>query len=120
MARRLTLILLAVITFQFSWAVISNYCMHESGRAANHFGHHQHHASAEELSLAAKDGSHLNKKASGHDAHCAYVYVAGAPVNSAESWGRIDDVSSAVLRPTASPSSVIPSPPERPQWSRRA
>lgn len=120
MARRFVLILLAVMTFQFTWNVVSAYCMHESGRASNHFGHHQHNSSADELSLAAKDKSPLSKKLTAHDAHCAYVHIALAAPDLAESCFKMENASDAVATALVSPDSIVPSPPYRPKWTGRA
>ena len=120
MARRFILILLAVMTFQFTWNVVSGYCMHEVGRASNHFGHHQHHSSSDELSLAAKDKSPFNTKVTAHDAHCSYVHIALAAPDLAESCFMMESASDAVASAVVSPASVFQSPPERPQWTGRA
>jgi hypothetical protein len=120
MVRRFLFILLAVMTFQFTWNVVSAYCMHEAGRASNHFGHHQHNSSTDELSLAAKDKSPFSKKVTTHDAHCSYVHIALAAPDLAESCFKPDDVSGAVALTAVSPDSVVLSPPERPQWTGRA
>lgn len=120
MARRFVLILLAVMTFQFTWNVASSYCMHETGRASNHFGHHQHNSSADELSLAAKDKSPFSKKLSAHDAHCAYVHIALAVPDLAKSCPTMDAASNAVDIALVSPDSVVPPPPYRPKWTGRA
>lgn len=120
MARRFILILLAVMTFQFTWNVISNYCMHESGRAANHFGHHQHNGNADELSLVVKDKSPVSKKLASHDAHCAYAHFALAAPDLYELPLRTESGSDAVGAVVTCPDSVFLSPPERPQWVARA
>lgn len=120
MTRRFILILLAVMTFQFTWNVVSGYCMHEAGRASNHFGHHQHNSSADELSLVAKDKSPSSKKLTAHDAHCAYVHIALAAPDLAESCPRMDNTSDAIVTVLISPDSVVPSPPYRPKWTGRA
>lgn len=33
---------LLLMSVQMSWAAVSSYCQHESGAAAQHFGHHEH------------------------------------------------------------------------------
>jgi len=43
MLRRTFLILMmSLIPFQITWAMAGAYCEHESGKAAQHFGHHDH------------------------------------------------------------------------------
>lgn len=34
--------LAVALVLQLTWGVASAYCMHESGQASQHFGHHQH------------------------------------------------------------------------------
>lgn len=40
--RLFIIFLLAVLPFQLTWAGMGTYCQHEEGRAAQHFGHHEH------------------------------------------------------------------------------
>jgi hypothetical protein len=121
MSRRLLYILCAVITFQLSWNVITSYCMHETGRAANHLGHHEHNTSYDELSLVAKDGAHLVKKVTVHDAHCGgYAHMSLATPDHVDTLPvlvRAEHVVSSVI---TAPGTVFLSPPERPQWTGRA
>lgn len=43
MLRRLVLVLMmCMLPLQMAWAVAGQYCEHESGKAAQHFGHHDH------------------------------------------------------------------------------
>jgi hypothetical protein len=43
MTRILALLLALLLPLQLSWAVVGEYCQHESSpMAARHFGHHQH------------------------------------------------------------------------------
>lgn len=42
MLRWVAVLLLALLPFQFVWASVGNYCKHEQGSAAWHFGHHAH------------------------------------------------------------------------------
>ena len=36
------LVLLLILPFQFAWAAATGYCLHETGEARKHFGHHEH------------------------------------------------------------------------------
>jgi hypothetical protein len=69
MKRFLLLFLLIALPFQMSWAAASSYCEHESGKAAHHFGHHehQHHASGESKPVKSKLG--MNDHDCGHCQH---------------------------------------------------
>lgn len=121
MARRFLYILLAVMTFQLSWSVAADYCAHEVGRAANHFGHHEHHANKDELSLVAKQKSKQVKAFAVHDAHCAsHLHLTLAAPDLIESPPLVDNGGNAVADMAVCPTSVFLSPPERPQWTGHA
>jgi hypothetical protein len=121
MLRRLLYIVCAVVTFQLSWNVITSYCMHETGQAANHFGHHQHNPSYDELSSAAKDGSHVAKKLIAHDAHCGtYAHLTLAMPDHFDTLSVPNSTERVVDCAISSPASVFLTPPERPQWTGRA
>jgi hypothetical protein len=40
MRRWLSILILVFLPFQFTWAAVGGYCQHETGAAAQHFGHH--------------------------------------------------------------------------------
>ena len=42
MRRWLAIFLLVLLPAQLGWAAVGVYCAHESGAAADHFGHHAH------------------------------------------------------------------------------
>ena len=42
MRRWLSILLLVMLPFQFSWAAAASYCQHETGKLSSHFGHHEH------------------------------------------------------------------------------
>lgn len=117
MARKFIMLLITVVTFQFSWMAMSVYCGHETGRAARHFGHHQHTESADELTTVDQDkSSALAKKLTPH-AHCAScshanVALAGQEAPPLHPFAVKSDPSMAmpVLVSAYTP------PPERPQW----
>lgn len=56
MRRLLILVLAWVLPLQFAWAGVAIYCQHESGLAAQHFGHHehQHHGAKADSAKVAK------------------------------------------------------------------
>jgi len=98
---------------QLGWAAVSAYCQHESGDAANHFGHHEHQHRA-----AADDA---NSKLPGGHADCGYCHaasVAALPSVADIPWHRL---SSPVIPPAhAGWHSEHLSEPERPKWARSA
>jgi len=67
MRRFLILVMLCLLPLQVSWAAVSDYCGHEQGKAAQHFGHHDHdHKVFSEKSDSGKQPGKLDV---GHD-HC--------------------------------------------------
>jgi hypothetical protein len=68
MVRRLVYIIAAIIALQFSWTAVSAYCTHETGKAAQHFGHHQHVEDGDEVPFASKDAPSVVKKFAVHRA----------------------------------------------------
>jgi hypothetical protein len=67
MVKRFFYMLALAFVLQMSAGVASAYCMHETGQASKHFGHHQHtHQNAD----GDEDGSAPAKKA-GSDPDCA-------------------------------------------------
>lgn len=122
MIRRFVYSMLVVMALQLSWSVVAAYCMHETGRSANHLGHHAHNTSAEELSLVSKDPEPMSKKAATmHDAHCASIahLALAAPETPAVPYVAHYLMRALDVTPV-SPTSVVLSPPERPQWPGRA
>lgn len=110
-----------VVAFQLSWNVITSYCMHETGRAANHLGHHQHESTLEELAAAAKDKPDSSKKVNVHDAHCvSCAHLSLAASDLVELPFGVNDVERTLAGTVLAPASAFSSPPERPQWAGRA
>ena len=133
--RFLRLIALAFL-FQMSWAVASAYCLHESGSASQHFGHHAHQhqehdssdAGAAEAGADAdadaktkpEDKTTAAKKAASHPdcASCAHggVGVFGWPGNVFQP-ALSDQPASAPAQVPAAPWLALP---ERPNWPHAA
>ncbi|WP_394781939.1 hypothetical protein [Undibacterium sp.] len=142
MPKKFIYMLMLAFTLQISWSVASAYCMHESGGAVQHFGHHQHQhhvagaaadvaADADAAGADASDAHHASKSADDHQsspskklaadpdcASCAHSPLAGY------TW-RVELVQP--LLPAyrfSSTLSALPSPylgmPERPQWRAAA
>ena len=66
MRRWLSILLLVLLPFQFSWAAAASYCQHETGRLASHFGHHEHqhepqHERAKLKTSSADQGDAISK-----------------------------------------------------------
>ena len=119
MAKRfLTMIALAVI-FQLSWGVASAYCMHETGQARAHFGHHQH-THVPSGSTVDDDATPASKKSSVH-ADCASCFHHSP---ATVSWS-VELVSPLLVQHQRRVlSDKAPAPylrlPERPKWSNAA
>ncbi len=120
MTRRFFTCLLLMLAFQFSWSAISAYCMHESGVAAQHLGHHQHKPVADDQSgyeklASSDDGKPASTKKAAHS-HCAScVHAALAPAAAAPTH-YLFLASVAPVGRDVEFDSIIQVPPERPQW----
>jgi hypothetical protein len=119
---RLAYILCLLLTFQLSWNVITSYCMHETGRAADHFGHHVHNNNLDDLSGISADSGHVTKKGTVHDAHCgAFAHMTLATLAQVDTpLPILNDSEQVSLSALARPASIFLPPPERPQWAGRA
>lgn len=106
------LVLLVLLPLHSSWAVAASYCQHESGKSAQHFGHHthQHQAPADGSNDAGKPPFKLDSDCSVCHLGCtaATVSVSSASVIAPE------------LLVFADPPDTLPSifleGPERPKW----
>lgn len=115
MARRFVYIIAAIIALQFSWTAVSAYCTHETGRAAQHFGHHQHVEDGDEVPVASKDAPSVVKKFAVH-AHCASCHHATVAIDTWHAPLYMQWTSAAPIIEVLPLTSIYTSPPERPQW----
>lgn len=112
--RSLLLLLLLLMPLQFSWAVVSSYCQHESDETAAHFGHHPHQHQDE-------DGAPAVSKLAGADPDCGSCH------------GGFCSLPTVLTNRLAVPTDVTPYPPytllsgcswqqrpERPNWRHLA
>ncbi|MFN4329537.1 MAG: hypothetical protein ACK4FF_11735 [Limnobacter sp.] len=114
MLRRLILVfMICVLPFQISWAMAGAYCEHESGKAAQHFGHHDHvhTAPTDSDSSDTKTQLKLDLDCSFHS-HAAFqgVTTDGMSV-SAVMNGAVQNATASFLNPQ-----TIFDRPERPNW----
>lgn len=70
MRRWLTIFLLLLLPMQLSWAVGTAYCKHETGAAAQHFGHHEHQHKANADDNAQKSKATVDADCSTCHAGC--------------------------------------------------
>ena len=63
MFKKFILMLIVTFTLQLSWTVASAYCLHETDKTSQHFGHHphQHQQSQQEN----QEADHVDQKKSG-------------------------------------------------------
>jgi hypothetical protein len=119
MVRRLVYIIAAIIALQFSWTAVSAYCTHETGKAAQHFGHHQHVEDGDEVPFASKDAPSVVKKFAVH-AHCASCHHATVAIGTWQAPLYLHWTSAAPTGDVVPLTSIYTSPPERPQWGSAA
>jgi len=115
MHRLLAVLMLVLLPFQFSWAAVASYCMHERTSAqVQHVGHHEHKHEAS--SLPDKDGHGL-QAADAFDVDCCLCHGLGIGVTRFFVDMKASTAPISVVIQSALPlSSIAPSPPERPQW----
>lgn len=114
MRRWLLIFLVVFLPMQLSWAAVANYCQHETGAAAQHFGHHEH-----QHKVDAKRTDTGNPKAAGAiDADCGMCHASSATaIFETVSFSLL-----AVSLDTDCAFSLIfssrpPTLPERPNWA---
>lgn len=71
MLRRSLYLVLAVLMLQLSWSTVAAYCGHETGRAAQHFGHHAADTDAHDRVADANDTSSDPAKKDSLHSHCS-------------------------------------------------
>jgi hypothetical protein len=121
MRRLVAILLLMVLSVQFTWAAAASYCEHEKDTTTQHVGHHdhQHATNVSPADKAADAPDQDGSKASGTHADCAYCQL-----SAAKSFSTV-----ALVLPGAAASSPALPPPavveshlferiERPKWQR--
>ena len=120
MRRLLAIVLLALLTLQFSWAAVASYCKHETQAGAGHFVHHehQHHGDTTvDADPAVDPQAEGNKTPGAMDVDCGHCHghcsvmltlSGGLPglLAAAPPGASADEVGAA----------QTPTRPERPQW----
>lgn len=118
MKKLLVLLMLFALPLHYSWAAVASYCQHESGKAAQHFGHHAHQHQAE-----LPDGEEGTTGTTPFQAHadCGMCHMScPAAAVPTQSLGIVAPGSFVLADPPSLLSSVIPEGPERPKWARLA
>ncbi|MFZ5463898.1 MAG: hypothetical protein ACOZB1_10320 [Pseudomonadota bacterium] len=100
-----------MLPLQFSWAALSAYCGHEEGRAAQHFGHHDHQH------RAAADGQDDAGSPAKPHSDCASCHLSAPGVAAAAPSASFMSCAFPLSSPVADdPPSVFLDGPERPKW----
>jgi hypothetical protein len=123
MRRFVAILLLLVLSVQFSWAAAASYCEHEKDATPQHIGHHEHeHSQAEPevdkspVDAPDEDGSN---KATGAHADCAYCHLSAAKNFSTSTMALPRGAaSSPALAATVAVESHLLDRIERPKWHR--
>lgn len=122
MRRWLSILLLVMLPFQFSWAAAASYCQHETGRLASHFGHHEHqhqhqHEGAKVKSSNAERGEAVNKLGALDD-DCALCHLGCVPpIAASQVVDFLRHIQAHDLRPVPEFESHISGVPQRPDCS---
>lgn len=117
MRRLLSILLLALLPLQLSWAAVSVYCQHETGAAAQHFGHHEHQHHADEK---AQDDQGT-KTLAAVDADCPVCHAGCATALQASSvMPVLYSATDMHVGERTLLSSPPPTLPDRPNWARLA
>ncbi len=74
MLKNIVFMLIVAFTLQLGWAVASAYCMHETDKASQHFGHHPHQHQAGDTAAAhtADDDKKTNPKKTALHSDCSF------------------------------------------------
>lgn len=117
MRRWLSILLLALLPLQLSWAAVSVYCQHETGAAAQHFGHHEHQHHADDK---AKDNN-APRTLGAVDADCPTCHAGCATaLHETPAMPVMYSTSDVHTGQQFLLSSPHPTLPERPNWARLA
>ena len=119
MSRKFFVMLIVTFLFQLSWGVASAYCLHETGQAGQHFGHHQHQH--QPVSATADDGAQPNPQKATFHADCAACAHGAlvAPVQQRTDTQALPERHAARAASPAPPA-LYADQPDRPQWDSAA
>ncbi|MBX3624098.1 MAG: DUF2946 family protein [Rhizobacter sp.] len=79
MRRWLTILLLVMLPFQFTWAAAASYCQHETAPETQHIGHHQHeHKAASDAGKVKTDAQDAKSTKLVADNDCGYCHLNAA------------------------------------------
>lgn len=114
MRRWLILFLVFVLPLQLSWAAAGIACTHETGPAADHFGHHVHQH--QDSGKSVEHGKSVADKGQA-DADCPYCHVSvPTPVVEFHFFDAPLTSSTALPEPLSWRAWVFEEAPEKPNW----
>ncbi|TFW16736.1 hypothetical protein [Duganella callida] len=119
MVRRTLILLITLIALQFSWSVVAAYCTHETGRAADHWGHHPDTNASDDIASVLKEKPADAKQTSAHT-HCASCAHGTLSIDSFEGIPPVRTAEAAPVSTEIFLFSHYTAPPERPQWAAAA
>ena len=116
MVKRFLQMLIVALTLQLTWSVASAYCLHETGEASQHFGHHKHQHQSSNVSGENDDDSSAPGSLGG-DPDCASCSHSPANIVPFSPSLQVDLIESHdnLLSRAGQPAPFIGAP-ERPQW----
>jgi len=116
MRRWLAILMLTLLPLQFSWAAVAAYCGHETGKHAQHLGHHEHQHTGQAATDA--DGAPADQKTpAGFDFDCGHCHGSCASMPAlAGDMTPLTLASHPVTPVEGIVRTLAQSPPERPQW----
>jgi hypothetical protein len=113
MRRWLAILLVVFLPLQVSWAAVADYCSHEHGKAAQHFGHHD---DEHEAGIGASDDNPqpAGKSGLGHD----HSHLSGfLGLLSEPALSNLSALPPLLSSDEPGYSFLPPEEPERPNWS---
>lgn len=119
MRRWLSILLLVLLPFQFTWAAAAAYCEHESSSQVQHFGHHVHkHAEGAHQAQGKKSSTAEKIKAkAGLDNDCGTCHLSAAKPVSTLRLALPEPAAEIVIGASEKHFSTrAPDHPERPNW----
>lgn len=113
MGRWLAILLVVLLPLQVSWAAVADFCAHEHGKAAQHFGHHDDEYHAWQGDKPSDRQEAPNQRVDGHQ-HSHLSGFLGLPAVTAVAMTGPGQAASAEVSPIHS--SAPPDQPDRPNW----
>lgn len=115
MLKRFLYILAVAFALQMSWGIASAYCLHETGKASLHFGHHQHEHKTSKDTCCGSSSSSSKKSAVHLDCPSCSHGLVGMITWASNFEEPLTAIHSPPLLVRALPP-PYPELPERPQW----